>query len=132
MMSLCATAPFWVFRSLVSASHSRPMMHLRFMEGKKHDTEHFGLRSGLSGPELELTRTLVDEHLHSLDGRDAARAGFLEQRRIQGVVDQVEDQARIPFLGLEGEWMRVAMHAAGRGVDEDVEFGGGDLGAGDG
>ena len=44
------------------------------MERKKHYSEHFGFRSGLAGPELELARPLMDEHLHSLDSCNATRS----------------------------------------------------------
>jgi len=102
------------------------------VEGEEDYAEHFGFGRWFAGPEFELTRALLDEHFHSLNGVEAALAGDLKERRVERVVDQVEDQTRFPFLGLKGQWMGVAVHPAGGGVDEDFEIGAGDLLASDG
>ena len=40
----------------------------------QHDAEHLLLGSGLAGPDLELARALLDEHLDAGDDRDALLA----------------------------------------------------------
>jgi hypothetical protein len=95
---------------------------MRLVERELDHAEHVSFRSGFSGPEFKLARTLVDEHFYALDGCDAAGVSFLKKRSLERVVDQVEDQARFPFFGFERERVVVAGHAAGRGVDEHVKL----------
>jgi len=105
---------------------------LSLLEREKHDALHLGRGRGFAGPELELARALLNEHLDALDDGDAAEAGLLEEGGIEGVVDEFEDQLRLPLTVFEREWMGMAGHAAGGAVDEGVEFDGRDLIPGDG
>ena len=103
-----------------------------FVQGEEDSAEHFGFWGGFAGPDFELAGTLVDEHFYALDGGDASRLRGLEEWGVQRVVDQVEDKFGVPLVGFERERVRTAGHAAGGGVDEDVEMGLGDLAAVDG
>jgi hypothetical protein len=93
-----------------------------FVEREEDDTEHLGFGGGLAGPDLELARALVDEHLHPLNDVRAAFAGNLQQGCIEGVVDEIEDHASFPLCRLKGQRMGVAVHAARGGVDEHFKF----------
>ena len=75
------------------------MASVGFIEGEEDYAEHFGFWGWLAGPELKLARALLDEHFHALDGVEAALAGDLQERRVEGIIDQIEDQAGLPFLG---------------------------------
>ena len=88
---------------------------------------HLGLGGRFAGPKLELARALLDEHLQAGDDRNAARLGQLEQRRLQRVVDHVEDQTGVEFILCDGQRRLGAGHAAGRGVDEHIKAAFGEL-----
>ncbi len=91
-----------------------------------HDAEHLFLGSGLAGPDLELARALLDEHLDAGDDGDALLAGHAEERGLERVVDEIEDQLGVQVLRVKQRRGLVAGHADGRGVDDDVEGGLGD------
>ena len=46
----------------------------------------------------------------------------LKQRRVERVVDHIEDEAGVELVLLDGQSLLDAGHAAGRGVDERVEL----------
>src|ERR1700722_19229175 len=73
-----------------------------------NDTGHFRFRRWLAGPDFELARALLREHLESAD--DVQAAGFcqLEQRCVERVVDHVEDERCIQFALRNRECLFVA------------------------
>ena len=68
----------------------------------QHHAQHLFFRSGLADPYLKLARALLHEHLHAGDHSDALLAGEPQQRRLNRVVDQVEDVARIQLYESSG------------------------------
>jgi hypothetical protein len=92
-------------------------------EGVDDDAQHLLFGGGLAGPDLELARALLHEHLDAGDDWDALLAGETEQRRFEWVVDEVEDELGVEVLGFEDGCALDAGHADGRGVDDDVEAG---------
>ena len=104
---------------------------MRLVEGEKYHAQHLRLGRGFAGPEFELARTLVDEHFNALNGGDAAGLGLFQEWSIQRVLDQIEDQSRLPCIRLQRQVVGVAGHAAGSSVDEHVKFAAGNLLEGD-
>jgi len=89
--------------------------------------EHFFFGGGFAGPDFELAGSLVDEHFDAGDDGEAFFAGHADQRRVDGVVDQVEDEAGVELLRFEERGGLDALHADGRCINDDVEIGFGDL-----
>ena len=65
------------------------------------DPQHLFLGGRLARPNLELPRTLVDEHLDARDHRNSFFPRRPDQRRIDRVIDQVEDQPGIDLIRLQ-------------------------------
>jgi len=70
-------------------------------ESVQNDAQHFGFWSRLAGPQLKLASTLMNKHLIALNGGDATGVCGLEQRCVERVVDQVEDEASFPRIVFE-------------------------------
>ena len=70
-------------------------------EGVEDDAEHLLFGGGFAGEDFELARALLHEHLDAGDDGDALLAGHVDERRLQRVVDEVEDEAGVEVLGFE-------------------------------
>ncbi len=85
-----------------------------------HHSHHLFFRRGLAGPDLKLPRSLVHEHLYTRNHCDSFFASRSDQRRINRVVDQIEDQPRIDLFRLQDRWLasrracRSAWHSRSR------------------
>ena len=91
-----------------------------FVEGQRHDPQHVVPGRGLAGPDLELARRLVDEHLDARDHFRAALFRHLHQPRFRGIVNHVEHITRVDLIFVQWRLARVA-HAHRSGVDDDIE-----------
>ena len=111
-MSWCGSGPVLGAKEIESAAAAQFQLD---------DALHFGLGRGFSGPDFKLPRALLDKHLQATDGGDSARLGEFEQGCFHGVIDHVEDQARVQFVFGDGQRDFGSAHPAGCGVDERVE-----------
>src|SRR5579862_3142317 len=85
------------------------------------DAHHLRFRSGLAGPDFELARSLLDKHLKTANYWNTFGSRQREQRCFERVVDHVEHDACIEFVGGDRQRLLVALHAARRGVDQYVK-----------
>ncbi len=85
------------------------------------DSQHLFFGSWLSGPDLELTGALLNEHLDAGDDGNVLLTGETEERGFEWVIDQIEDQLGVEVLGFEQRRALDAGHADGGRVDDDVE-----------
>lgn len=85
--------------------------------------EHLLFGSWFAGPDFELTRALLHEHLDAGDDGDVLLAGEAQQRCLQWVVDEIEDELGVQVFRFEDLIALLSCHAYGCGVDDDVERG---------
>src|SRR5882724_5121364 len=96
-------------------------------QGMDNDTEHLVLRSGFAGPDLELAGSLLNEHLHTEDDGNVFGACKANERRLDRVIDKIEEEAAVElFLGNRSGDLLIC-HAIGSGVDDDIETSLGEL-----
>ena len=88
----------------------------------ENDSQHLFFGSGFAGPDLKLARTLLHEHLDAGDDGYATFAGGPYERRIDGVVNSVEDQPGIQFLWMKDHLELLTGHACGGGIHDHVEM----------
>ena len=65
------------------------------------DAQHLFFGGGLAGPDFELARALLHEHLDARDDGDVLLAGQAEERRFERVVDEIEDELGVQVLRFE-------------------------------
>ena len=53
--------------------------------------KHFLFGGRFAGPDFELAGALLDEHFYAGDGGDRELASEFEQRRVDGIVDAIEE-----------------------------------------
>ena len=93
-------------------------------QGVDDDAEHLFLRSRFAGPDFELACALLNEHLDAGNDGNALLPRHADERCIGWVVNQVEDDFRLQFVGREDLRAFIASHADRRRIDDDVEAGG--------
>jgi len=86
------------------------------------DAKHLLFRSGFAGPDFKLAGALVDEHLDTGDDGNVLFAGHAQQRRVDRVIDHIEDEARVDFFRFENVVRLYPVHADRRCVQNDVEL----------
>ncbi len=85
-----------------------------------HHAQHFIPGSGFAGPDFELSRRLMHEHLDAGDHFRARGPRHLQQARFRRIVDHVEDIACFDLVLIQRRFAGVA-HAHRRRVDNHIE-----------